>query len=191
MIASRDEQVTRPARPGYAGSHLADSQWQVVASCLLIYVPGKLAGPSERYCETWTATSSEARLKASKYTTLVSLAGLPNREHRIQVADPEVEHGLLGAGPEAARTRRDGHGRHRVLRPGRRRPMDVVVALLTLSIALGNGAGVPGTYLVAGVVLALFAAGYAGPPWEPSGGAIIGRHRATRSLLGRSISALH
>jgi hypothetical protein len=74
MIASRDEQVTRPARPGYAGSHLADSQWQVVASCLLIYVPGKLAGPSERYCETWTATSSEARLKASKYTTLVSLA---------------------------------------------------------------------------------------------------------------------
>jgi len=39
-------------------------------------------------------------------------------------------------------------------------PMGVVVALLTLSIALGNGAGVPGTYAVAGVVLALFAAGY-------------------------------
>jgi hypothetical protein len=48
-------------------------------------------------------------------------------------------------------------------------PMGVVVALLTLSIALGNGGGVPGTYLIAGVVLALFAAGYAGPPWEPSG----------------------
>ena len=39
-------------------------------------------------------------------------------------------------------------------------PMGVVVALLTLSIALGNGAGVPGTYAVAGLVLALFAAGY-------------------------------
>src|SRR5262245_48663378 len=39
-------------------------------------------------------------------------------------------------------------------------PMGVVVALLTLSVALGNGAGVPGTYLIAGVVLALFSAGY-------------------------------
>ena len=39
-------------------------------------------------------------------------------------------------------------------------PMGVVVALLTLSIALGNGAGVPGTYAVADVVLALFAMGY-------------------------------
>ena len=39
-------------------------------------------------------------------------------------------------------------------------PIGVVVALLTLSIALGNGAGVPGTYLIAGVVLALFAVGY-------------------------------
>lgn len=39
-------------------------------------------------------------------------------------------------------------------------PMGVVVALLTLAIGLGNGAGVPGTYLVAGLVLALFATGY-------------------------------
>ena len=39
-------------------------------------------------------------------------------------------------------------------------PMGVVVAVLSLSIALGNGAGVPGTYLIAGVVLALFSAGY-------------------------------
>jgi len=30
-------------------------------------------------------------------------------------------------------------------------PMGVVVALLTLSIALSNGAGVPGTYAVAGL----------------------------------------
>jgi amino acid transporter len=36
----------------------------------------------------------------------------------------------------------------------------VGVALLILSIPVGNGAGVPGTYAVAGVVLALFAAGY-------------------------------
>lgn len=39
-------------------------------------------------------------------------------------------------------------------------PMGVVVALLTLAIAEGNGAGVPGTYLIAGLVLALFSAGY-------------------------------
>jgi hypothetical protein len=39
-------------------------------------------------------------------------------------------------------------------------PMGVGVALLTLSIARGNGAGVPGSYLIAGVVLALFSAGY-------------------------------
>lgn len=39
-------------------------------------------------------------------------------------------------------------------------PMGAVVAILSLSIALGNGVGVPGTYLIAGVVLALFAAGY-------------------------------
>lgn len=39
-------------------------------------------------------------------------------------------------------------------------PMGVVVAVLSLSIALGNGAGVPGTYLIAGIVLALFSAGY-------------------------------
>ncbi|MEU1601057.1 APC family permease [Streptomyces sp. NPDC005708] len=39
-------------------------------------------------------------------------------------------------------------------------PMGVVVALLALSIALGSGAGVPGTYAIAGVVLALFSAGY-------------------------------
>jgi len=61
-------------------------------------------------------------------------------------------------------------------------PTGVVVALLALSIALGNGAGVPGTYLVAGVVLALFATGYAGPPWEPSGepsSADIGPHGAS------------
>jgi amino acid transporter len=39
-------------------------------------------------------------------------------------------------------------------------PMGVVVALTVLAIALGNGAGVPGTYLVAGIILGLFAVGY-------------------------------
>lgn len=39
-------------------------------------------------------------------------------------------------------------------------PMGVVVSLTVLAIAVGNGAGVPGTYLVAGIVLALFAVGY-------------------------------
>jgi amino acid transporter len=39
-------------------------------------------------------------------------------------------------------------------------PVGVIVSLTTLSIALGAGAGTPGTYVVAGVVLALFAVGY-------------------------------
>jgi len=39
-------------------------------------------------------------------------------------------------------------------------PMATMVAILSLSIALGVGAGVPGTYLIAGGVLALFAVGY-------------------------------
>lgn len=39
-------------------------------------------------------------------------------------------------------------------------PMGAVVALVSLSVVLGNGAGVPGTYLLAGIVLALFATGY-------------------------------
>ena len=38
--------------------------------------------------------------------------------------------------------------------------MGVVVSLTTLSIALGAGAGVPGTYVIAGLVLSLFAVGY-------------------------------
>ena len=53
-------------------------------------------------------------------------------------------------------------------------PMGVVVALTVLAIALGNGAGVPGTYLVAGIVLALFAIGYV--PHEPA------RHERRRVL---------
>ncbi|WP_433560445.1 APC family permease [Nocardia sp. CA-151230] len=39
-------------------------------------------------------------------------------------------------------------------------PMGVVVALLVLSIARGNGVGVPGTYVIAGVILALFSIGF-------------------------------
>ena len=39
-------------------------------------------------------------------------------------------------------------------------PVGVIVSLTTLSIALGAGPGVPGTYVIAGLVLALFAVGY-------------------------------
>ncbi|NMN99958.1 APC family permease [Gordonia sp. TBRC 11910] len=39
-------------------------------------------------------------------------------------------------------------------------PMGVVVAILAVSIARGTGAGVPGAYVVAGAILALFSAGY-------------------------------
>jgi amino acid transporter len=40
-------------------------------------------------------------------------------------------------------------------------PMAAVVGVVPLGILLGNGAGFPGTYLLAGVVLLLFAVGYA------------------------------
>jgi amino acid transporter len=39
-------------------------------------------------------------------------------------------------------------------------PLGVVVALLSLSIGFGDGPGVPGSYLLAGITLALFAVGY-------------------------------
>lgn len=39
-------------------------------------------------------------------------------------------------------------------------PMATVVALMPLAFAFGNGAGVPGTYLVAILAMLLFAVGY-------------------------------
>ncbi|WP_448616483.1 APC family permease [Modestobacter sp. URMC 112] len=39
-------------------------------------------------------------------------------------------------------------------------PMAVVVALIPIAFALGNGAGTPGTYLLAALVLLLFSVGY-------------------------------
>ena len=39
-------------------------------------------------------------------------------------------------------------------------PIGAMVAIFGLSVALGNGAGVPGTYAIACLVLALFAVGY-------------------------------
>ena len=39
-------------------------------------------------------------------------------------------------------------------------PLGVVVGGISLAFALGNGAGVPGTFVVAGLVMALFATGY-------------------------------
>lgn len=39
-------------------------------------------------------------------------------------------------------------------------PVGVIVAITALSVALGDGGGVPSTYLIAGVVLCLFAVGY-------------------------------
>ncbi|MGF6318051.1 APC family permease [Pseudomonas frederiksbergensis] len=39
-------------------------------------------------------------------------------------------------------------------------PMGIVVSLTTLSIALGTGAGTPGTYIVAAVIFSVFAVGY-------------------------------
>ncbi|WP_051579431.1 hypothetical protein [Pseudonocardia acaciae] len=39
-------------------------------------------------------------------------------------------------------------------------PMAVVVAIMPLAFALGNGPGTPGTFLLAAVVLLLFSVGY-------------------------------
>ncbi|NWB11945.1 APC family permease [Pseudomonas sp. D5002] len=39
-------------------------------------------------------------------------------------------------------------------------PMGIVVSLTTLSIALGTGAGTPGTYIVAALIFSVFAVGY-------------------------------
>ena len=55
----------------------------------------------------------------------------------------------------------DEHEGPRFLVLGGVAPMAVIVALLPLSIGRGVGAGVPGTYLIAGAVLALLAVGYA------------------------------
>src|SRR6516162_7892840 len=41
-------------------------------------------------------------LHALRLVGHVRSLGAQLREHRVQVADPEVEHGLLGAGPEVA-----------------------------------------------------------------------------------------
>lgn len=64
-------------------------------------------------------------------------------------------------------------------------PMGVVVAVLALAIALGNGAGVPGTYVVAGVLLALFAAGYVRMSRRVTN--VGGFYAYARLSLGRSI----
>src|SRR6059036_817176 len=60
------------------------------------------------------------------------------REHRIQVAGPEVEHGLLGAGPEVVGL---GIERREHRRPGFLAPQAVLVGVQAQAIAIPRAQG--------------------------------------------------
>src|SRR5580658_5184459 len=60
------------------------------------------------------------------------------REHRIQVTDPEVEHGLLGAGPEVTGL---GLERREHRRPGGLAPQAVLVGVQAQAIAVPRAQG--------------------------------------------------
>ena len=64
--------------------------------------------------------------------------GAQLREHRIQVADPEVEHGLLGAGPEVAGP---GLERREYRRPGSLTPQAVLIGVQAQAIAIPRAQG--------------------------------------------------
>ena len=64
--------------------------------------------------------------------------GAQLRDHRIQVADPEVEHGLLGAGPEVAGLRFERR-EHR--RPGSLTPQAVLIRVQAQAIAIPRAQG--------------------------------------------------
>ena len=64
--------------------------------------------------------------------------GAQLREHRIQVADPEVEHGLLGAGPEVVGL---GLERREHRRPGFLTPQAVLIGVQAQAIAIPRAQG--------------------------------------------------
>src|SRR5580693_9063082 len=64
--------------------------------------------------------------------------GAQLREHRIQVADPEVEHGLLGAGPEVAGL---GLERSEYRRPALLTPQAVLIGVQAQAIAVPRAQG--------------------------------------------------
>ena len=59
-------------------------------------------------------------------------------EHRVQVADPEVEHGLLGAGPEVVGL---GLERREHRRPGRLTPQAVLISVQAQAVAVPGAQG--------------------------------------------------
>src|SRR6185437_13078832 len=64
--------------------------------------------------------------------------GTQLRDHGIQVTDPEVEHGLLGAGPEVAGL---GLERREYRRPGFLAPQAVLIGVQTQAIAIPRAQG--------------------------------------------------
>jgi hypothetical protein len=64
--------------------------------------------------------------------------GAQLREHRIQIADPEVEHGLLGAGPEVAGL---GLERREDRQPGFLTPQAVLIGVQAQAIAVPRAQG--------------------------------------------------
>src|SRR5262249_17236985 len=68
-----------------------------------------------------------------RFRSYVRALGAQLREHRIQVADPEVEHGLLRGGPEVAGL---GLERREYRGPGTLLPQAVVVSVQAQAIAV-------------------------------------------------------
>src|ERR1700729_2742961 len=64
--------------------------------------------------------------------------GAQLREHRVQVADPEVEHGLLGAGPEVVGL---GLERREHRQPGLLTPQAVLIGVQAQAIAIPRAQG--------------------------------------------------
>ena len=75
----------------------------------------------------------------------------------VQTPERDASHGA----PEELRPNSVGTGHIVFLVPAAAAPLAALVLTIPLSIGFGNGAGTPGAYAFAGIVLALFAVGYA------------------------------